>query len=131
MARAAMFGPWGSEEDTSLLQSPDQLLCRFFNDTATTEIYTLSLHDALPISRPARPRGTLGPRTRPRRSPRGSARAADLRRCAGCLPEPAGEAFGLSLTHSLHGSSCNVRPVGIGRGHVSTPVTRSTPMPFF
>src|SRR6267143_4013533 len=25
----------------------------FFNDTATTEIYTLSLHDALPISRPA------------------------------------------------------------------------------
>src|SRR2546427_691 len=25
----------------------------FFNDTATTEIYTLSLHDALPISQPA------------------------------------------------------------------------------
>src|SRR3712207_7428831 len=25
----------------------------FFNDTATTEIYTLSLHDALPISEPA------------------------------------------------------------------------------
>src|SRR5215813_15589961 len=25
----------------------------FFNDTATTEIYTLSLHDALPISTPA------------------------------------------------------------------------------
>src|SRR5260370_19433254 len=24
----------------------------FFNDTATTEIYTLSLHDALPIYRP-------------------------------------------------------------------------------
>src|SRR3989449_7436724 len=31
----------------------------FFNDTATTEIYTLSLHDALPISRDrdARPSG--------------------------------------------------------------------------
>src|SRR5574337_1834897 len=30
-----------------------RLLCRFFffNDTATTEIYTLSLHDALPICR--------------------------------------------------------------------------------
>src|SRR3712207_7472647 len=30
----------------------DELLCFFFffNDTATTEIYTLSLHDALPIS---------------------------------------------------------------------------------
>src|SRR5258706_572256 len=27
----------------------------FFNDTATTEIYTLSLHDALPISLPPRP----------------------------------------------------------------------------
>src|SRR3989304_2964542 len=29
----------------------------FFNDTATTEIYTLSLHDALPISAPSSPRG--------------------------------------------------------------------------
>src|SRR2546430_912281 len=28
----------------------------FFNDTATTEIYTLSLHDALPISSPIRQR---------------------------------------------------------------------------
>src|SRR5947209_14976578 len=28
----------------------------FFNDTATTEIYTLSLHDALPISRDPFPR---------------------------------------------------------------------------
>src|SRR6266446_7839797 len=27
----------------------------FFNDTATTEIYTLSLHDALPILRSAAP----------------------------------------------------------------------------
>src|SRR3712207_8540493 len=26
-------------------------MCFFFNDTATTEIYTLSLHDALPILR--------------------------------------------------------------------------------
>src|SRR5258708_29760852 len=36
----------------------------FFNDTATTEIYTLSLHDALPISgAPARwPASTLRPR---------------------------------------------------------------------
>src|SRR5258707_6560321 len=35
----------------------------FFNDTATTEIYTLSLHDALPISskRSANQRGTLAP----------------------------------------------------------------------
>src|SRR3712207_8826934 len=27
------------------------MLCFFFNDTATPEIYTLSLHDALPIYR--------------------------------------------------------------------------------
>src|SRR5260370_9148869 len=33
---------------------PPVILFRFFfNDTATTEIYTLSLHDALPISREA------------------------------------------------------------------------------
>src|SRR5438132_8367204 len=52
----------------------------FFNDTATTEIYTLSLHDALPISvtrapappsaRPAvalrRPRSAAGDRASPR-----------------------------------------------------------------
>src|SRR3712207_8297187 len=34
----------------------------FFNDTATTEIYTLSLHDALPIfGRAARQHGGLDP----------------------------------------------------------------------
>src|SRR3712207_8733630 len=34
----------------------------FFNDTATTEIYTLSLHDALPICpAPTRPRPLLAP----------------------------------------------------------------------
>src|SRR3712207_8079395 len=35
----------------------------FFNDTATTEIYTLSLHDALPISprRAVDPPGRRGP----------------------------------------------------------------------
>src|SRR5260221_3462775 len=35
----------------------------FFNDTATTEIYTLSLHDALPIS----PTGAAPPGRWPRR----------------------------------------------------------------
>src|SRR3712207_8611425 len=33
----------------------------FFNDTATTEIYTLSLHDALPICRFFSPETTLMP----------------------------------------------------------------------
>src|SRR2546430_12681052 len=40
----------------------------FFNDTATTEIYTLSLHDALPISSPASISETR--RARPRKSSR-------------------------------------------------------------
>src|SRR5260370_29506645 len=39
----------------------------FFNDTATTEIYTLSLHDALPILRQSpRDRGQLVERVRVR-----------------------------------------------------------------
>src|SRR3712207_8995069 len=33
----------------------------FFNDTATTEIYTLSLHDALPISAPDARLALAGP----------------------------------------------------------------------
>src|SRR5688572_32455222 len=39
----------------------------FFNDTATTEIYTLSLHDALPIShhRPDKLGELLGPEPEP------------------------------------------------------------------
>src|SRR5690348_17800942 len=70
----------------------------FFNDTATTEIYTLSLHDALPICRgcrrpraPPRARQSRAPtrrRSRPRaarapspppeaRSPRGVARRSE------------------------------------------------------
>src|SRR3712207_7728939 len=37
----------------------------FFNDTATTEIYTLSLHDALPISGRRPVRGAPARRSRP------------------------------------------------------------------
>src|SRR2546430_10337516 len=40
-----------------VLQLPSSFF--FFNDTATTEIYTLSLHDALPISRGADGRAAL------------------------------------------------------------------------
>src|SRR2546430_5961583 len=35
----------------SLADAPALIFFFFFNDTATTEIYTLSLHDALPISK--------------------------------------------------------------------------------
>src|SRR5258708_11953915 len=53
---------------TSTLSSTVQYCYFFFNDTATTEIYTLSLHDALPISRgsPAWPRRS-GPLSAPAR----------------------------------------------------------------
>src|SRR5574340_1855891 len=44
--------------------APPTSLLFFFNDTATTEIYTLSLHDALPIWRPDR-----GPRSSSASSP--------------------------------------------------------------
>src|SRR3712207_4577924 len=66
----------------------------FFNDTATTEIYTLSLHDALPIYRPVRqpvlrrPAGTRAPgrrrRLRPCRGAHGRAGPG-----AGRRPRPA------------------------------------------
>src|SRR2546425_11593975 len=45
------------------ISSITPILCFFFNDTATTEIYTLSLHDALPISAASRD-GPRGVRTR-------------------------------------------------------------------
>src|SRR5215510_15586006 len=38
-----------SRESTSPCRSGSLFFFFFFNDTATTEIYTLSLHDALPI----------------------------------------------------------------------------------
>src|SRR5258708_19078668 len=47
----------------------------FFNDTATTEIYTLSLHDALPISRAS---STRCRSSRPWNWPTCCARTADI-----------------------------------------------------
>ena len=38
-----------SEKDAEWADNQNVLSIFFFNDTATTEIYTLSLHDALPI----------------------------------------------------------------------------------
>src|SRR6266568_9073700 len=53
----------------------------FFNDTATTEIYTLSLHDALPISRSPMDRPRAGPKTSfpgcPSSGPPGAARSEE------------------------------------------------------
>src|SRR3989475_6228636 len=100
----------------------------FFNDTATTEIYTLSLHDALPISEPRlrrAGRGTRGGRgvlsphpgavpvhdVRPRA--RDPPRLADvhgefdgLREAAGAGPDAAGDLPGTERR----------QPVAAGRG---------------
>src|SRR5688572_31849017 len=46
---ASLIGSVVDADDTGR-----SVVCFFFNDTATTEIYTLSLHDALPICDPAR-----------------------------------------------------------------------------
>src|SRR5919204_1160820 len=56
----------------------------FFNDTATTEIYTLSLHDALPICarRPAKPPRSVPLRPlRPPGADRKSTRLNSSHRC--------------------------------------------------
>src|SRR5580698_2530777 len=64
----------------------------FFNDTATTEIYTLSLHDALPIlatkydcPRPGNSR-LLTRAPRPRHSPQSPAIARSATTCGWPLP---------------------------------------------
>src|SRR3984885_16324137 len=49
----------------------------FFNDTATTEIYTLSLHDALPISRTASSRSRRQYATAPRTARGASGRSEE------------------------------------------------------
>src|ERR1051325_6858577 len=64
----AECGCYRSEEHTSELQSPYVISYAvfFFNDTATTEIYTLSLHDALPICGYSRPAALRKSRLLPR-----------------------------------------------------------------
>src|SRR5438105_10711226 len=59
-------------------------MCSFFNYTATPDIYTLSLHDALPISRAALRLGRLGrsrrlrPRARQRQAGRSEEHTSEL-----------------------------------------------------
>src|ERR1044071_7271767 len=87
----------------------------FFNDTATTEIYTLSLHDALPI--------WPGARNRPRRLPEcraavlSAAERQDLRAAAGLGDLPAegrrrGRLHGRRGVHH-HGRSALVAERGL------------------
>src|SRR3712207_7870913 len=76
-------------------------MCFFFNDTATTEIYPLSLHDALPISpRSAHP----GRRTAARAGPGGPGQERSTRMVER-LVEPAVSIRGLYKRFQPEGSS--------------------------
>src|SRR3712207_9322269 len=66
-------------------------ICFFFNDTATTEIYTLSLHDALPIFRADLPADRVLPAGH--RQPRGLLRGR-LRRTGRAAHPPRGRRGG-------------------------------------
>src|SRR4026208_655091 len=52
--RAGEGGGYGCVEDRLGVMPGVVVVLFFFNDTATTEIYTLPLHDALPISKSSR-----------------------------------------------------------------------------
>src|SRR2546428_12844548 len=80
----------------------------FFNDTATTEIYTLSLHDALPISA----------RNRSRRAVR--AGAGDRGRQGARAP---------AVAAPLPGSGARGGGLERSEEHTSTPVTATSRMP--
>src|SRR3712207_8413401 len=66
----------------------------FFNDRATTEIYTLSLHDALPIC------DTRSPLRRPRGRRSNARRAAPKERACGRRHEAAAAAAPRSEEHT-------------------------------
>src|SRR6266511_787171 len=119
----------------------------FFNDTATTEIYTLSLHDALPVShssssaspsRPASSSGGAEPRRRSRnrerrlvKHERGDVprRAPPLRPSVGSVAA-AGGAVRLARARVLHGRARGRGLRRPGRAflfQVRTPISSSEP----
>src|SRR5258708_28726922 len=78
---------------TAMLESV--IIFFFFNDTATTEIYTLSLHDALPISST----GCSGP---PRTStPCGGPRRRSGARCRAIQPRSDRKSTRLNSSHQI------------------------------
>src|SRR5687768_17730529 len=90
----------------------------FFDDTATTEIYTLSLHDALPISSGSRPVGASGCRfqrtspsacMRQASGPATSPRSSPTRCRNGSMPTWASCAPAVSLRSEEHTSELQSR----------------------
>src|SRR5258706_14520987 len=92
---------------------PSYFLFFFFNDTATTEIYTLSLHDALPIYTVCVPPEKL------------SVVPEVMLNCPACVPLAA------RLMVPLITLTCPPLLLLIGKAHVWTPVTDQFRMPSF
>src|SRR3546814_14564189 len=105
--------------------------CFFFNDTATTEIYTygntLSLHDALPIlhgsTAPASPAsgGRLGGAGRDRRDRSPQGEAARVARSHGAR-DPSGDGAGLAVRR-LAVAVADPRRCACDVGRVAVPPT--------
>src|SRR5436190_1704801 len=107
-----------SEEHTSELQSHSDLVCRLLLDPPSTAIYTLSLHDALPISAVGLARHGQGD---------GPARVPDVgpaQVLAADLPRQQARAayreqHALARDHGVNVSACpDDLPREIGRAHV-------------
>src|SRR2546430_6909727 len=93
----------------------------FFNDTATTEIYTLSLHDALPISRGSVAHGPTRARQRGRRGPRARSQPTGLHAARRHEPAVPGAPQGRGLPARVP------RPGGPGRGDARLVSRSETP----
>src|SRR5256885_775340 len=101
----------------------------FFNDTATTEIYTLSLHDALPICRAVRAlaraaAGTAAQGWTWRKPParQRSARTAVRRMLLGvlgigCALEAALGSPGIEIGHGVHDAAAEFAELGAAAQH--------------
>src|SRR3712207_7493300 len=88
----------------------------FFNDTATTEIYTLSLHDALPISRAARAPATtdsIVSSSAPKTIGPSSARSSSSSRPRTSLARDSSGAFTVNLTLDRKSTRLNSSHVNI------------------
>src|SRR3712207_8945609 len=80
----------------------------FFNDTATTEIYTLSLHDALPISGGRGGNREAGDRGRGAPPRRHAGDPGQRRRRTACSPRPDDLAGGDRKSTRLNSSHANI-----------------------
>src|SRR6266571_9490762 len=104
----------------------------FFNDTATTEIYTLSLHDALPISdaavvQPQERRGQpleVAVAGGAQRGPVGGGVLVDDLRAQGCVHRHGNVALGGAQQDRGLGRGERVAPLEVRRQRLAHPASR-------